>query len=54
MQDMPTPDSEPFRTFIHDLIDEDMRTNRWGGRVVTRFPPEPTGTCTSATPRASA
>ena len=40
---MPAPDSESFRTFIHDLIDEDMRTNRWGGRVVTRFPPEPNG-----------
>ncbi len=40
---MPTPDSEAFRTFIHDLIDEDMRTNRWGGRVATRFPPEPNG-----------
>jgi glutaminyl-tRNA synthetase len=40
---MPAPDSESFRTFIHDLIDEDIRASRWGGRVVTRFPPEPNG-----------
>ncbi len=40
---MATTEGESFRTFIHDLIDEDMRTNRWGGRVVTRFPPEPNG-----------
>ena len=26
-----------------DIIDEDMRTNRWDGRVLTRFPPEPNG-----------
>ncbi len=29
--------------FIQDLIDEDARTGRFGGRVVTRFPPEPNG-----------
>ncbi len=29
--------------FIHALIDEDMRTGRFGGRVHTRFPPEPNG-----------
>lgn len=29
--------------FIRDIINEDMRTNRWEGRVVTRFPPEPNG-----------
>ncbi|HPD29833.1 MAG TPA: glutamine--tRNA ligase/YqeY domain fusion protein [Phycisphaerae bacterium] len=40
---MATTEGELFRTFIHDIIDEDMRTNRWGGRVVTRFPPEPNG-----------
>lgn len=31
------------RTFIHDYIDEDIRTGRYGGRVHTRFPPEPNG-----------
>jgi glutaminyl-tRNA synthetase len=29
--------------FIKRMIDEDMRTNRFGGRVHTRFPPEPNG-----------
>ncbi len=29
--------------FIRNIIDEDMRTAKWGGRVETRFPPEPNG-----------
>ena len=29
--------------FIRDIILDDIRTNKWGGRVVTRFPPEPNG-----------
>ncbi|MFC2139826.1 glutamine--tRNA ligase/YqeY domain fusion protein [Bacteroidota bacterium] len=29
--------------FIRDIIDEDLKTNKWGGRVHTRFPPEPNG-----------
>jgi glutaminyl-tRNA synthetase len=29
--------------FIHDIIEEDIRTGRFGGRVHTRFPPEPNG-----------
>ena len=29
--------------FIRDIINDDLRTNRWGGRVHTRFPPEPNG-----------
>src|SRR6266576_1453628 len=29
--------------FIHDIIDEDNRTGKFGGRVHTRFPPEPNG-----------
>jgi len=29
--------------FIRDIIREDMRTNKYGGRVHTRFPPEPNG-----------
>jgi glutaminyl-tRNA synthetase len=29
--------------FIREIIDEDLKTNKWGGRVHTRFPPEPNG-----------
>jgi glutaminyl-tRNA synthetase len=38
-----TSTGKPSRDFIRDIIDEDMRTGRYGGRVHTRFPPEPTG-----------
>jgi glutaminyl-tRNA synthetase len=29
--------------FIRQIVAEDIKTNRWGGRVMTRFPPEPNG-----------
>lgn len=29
--------------FIREIIAQDIETNRYGGRVVTRFPPEPNG-----------
>lgn len=29
--------------FIRDMIKEDNKTNRFGGNVITRFPPEPNG-----------
>ncbi|HEY6226160.1 MAG TPA: glutamate--tRNA ligase family protein, partial [Verrucomicrobiae bacterium] len=29
--------------FIRDMIAEDNRTGKHGGRVITRFPPEPNG-----------
>ncbi|HDG96630.1 MAG TPA: glutamine--tRNA ligase, partial [Desulfobacterales bacterium] len=31
------------KDFIRAIIDEDLRTNKYGGRVHTRFPPEPNG-----------
>src|SRR5271165_3791680 len=36
---------EPARSlnFIETIIEEDLKTNKWGGRVHTRFPPEPNG-----------
>jgi glutaminyl-tRNA synthetase len=37
----PTPAPPP--NFIHQIIDEDNRTGKFGGRVCTRFPPEPNG-----------
>ena len=29
--------------FIRKMVQEDQRTGKWGGTVVTRFPPEPNG-----------
>jgi glutaminyl-tRNA synthetase len=29
--------------FIRNIIEEDLQTNKWEGRVITRFPPEPNG-----------
>ena len=29
--------------FIRDIINEDLKTDKYGGRVHTRFPPEPNG-----------
>ena len=33
----------PSLNFIQDIIEEHNRTGRFGGRVATRFPPEPNG-----------
>ncbi len=38
-----TEDSESSAHFIHNIIEEDLRTLKFGGRVHTRFPPEPNG-----------
>lgn len=35
--------SEIASNFIREIIDEDNRTGKYGGRVHTRFPPEPNG-----------
>ncbi|QAZ69399.1 glutamine--tRNA ligase/YqeY domain fusion protein [Solidesulfovibrio carbinolicus] len=48
---MTAPDAEvpaksgpaPARDFIRQIVDEDNRVGKWGGRVHTRFPPEPNG-----------
>ncbi|MBT5876615.1 MAG: glutamine--tRNA ligase/YqeY domain fusion protein [Candidatus Latescibacteria bacterium] len=34
-------DSEKSKDFIRTIIDEDIRTDKYQGRIVTRFPPEP-------------
>jgi glutaminyl-tRNA synthetase len=34
---------EKSKNFIYEIIDEDLKTNKWNGRVHTRFPPEPNG-----------
>ncbi|MCX6662181.1 MAG: glutamine--tRNA ligase/YqeY domain fusion protein [Euryarchaeota archaeon] len=36
--------TEPItKDFIREIIDEDIKTNKYSGRVHTRFPPEPNG-----------
>jgi len=31
------------KNFIYEIIDDDLKTNKWSGNVQTRFPPEPNG-----------
>ncbi len=38
-----TSEESETHDFIRDIINEDLRTNKYGGRVHTRFPPEPNG-----------
>lgn len=38
---MSKPDTKS--NFIRDIIDKDLKTSKYGGRVHTRFPPEPNG-----------
>jgi len=40
---MSTTDFATPSNFIRDIITEDLKTNKYGGRVITRFPPEPNG-----------
>jgi glutaminyl-tRNA synthetase len=38
----PAPET-PGKDFIREILDEDRRTGKHGGKVATRFPPEPNG-----------
>ena len=40
--DTKTTKEEPSN-FIRDIINEDLKTNKYKGNVKTRFPPEPNG-----------
>ncbi len=40
---MPEIETKAPSNFIRDIIDQDLETNKYGGRVATRFPPEPNG-----------
>ncbi len=40
---MTTPESTAPSDFIRTIINEDLKTNKYKGRVHTRFPPEPNG-----------
>jgi glutaminyl-tRNA synthetase len=37
------PEAPPTSDFIRDIVAADRKANKHGGRVVTRFPPEPNG-----------
>jgi len=37
------PASAPAPNFVRSIVADDNRTGKYGGRVVTRFPPEPNG-----------
>jgi glutaminyl-tRNA synthetase len=43
MSDAFTPADAPPLDFIRTIVDEDIAAGRHGGRVATRFPPEPNG-----------
>ena len=42
-QENPDNSSTPVSNFLRQIIAEDLRTRKYGARVVTRFPPEPNG-----------
>src|SRR5215831_3544958 len=37
------PSSENPGNFVHDIVEKDLELGKNGGRVMTRFPPEPNG-----------
>lgn len=40
---MNADDSTTKPDFVRQIVFDDLQTNKWDGRVVTRFPPEPNG-----------
>ena len=40
---MSTADPQASTDFIRSIVAEDLKNNKHGGRVITRFPPEPNG-----------
>ncbi len=40
---MDTTNAKKQEDFIRDIVRQDLKTNKFGGRVHTRFPPEPNG-----------
>lgn len=40
---MNTPDTAPAGHFIRRIIEDALKTGKYDGRVITRFPPEPNG-----------
>src|ERR1700733_11570568 len=39
----PSSSDTPRTNFVREIVLEDLKTNKYGGRVHTRFPPEPNG-----------
>src|SRR2546429_1043204 len=37
------PDDSQAGNFIREIVATDLKTGKHGGRVITRFPPEPNG-----------
>lgn len=42
-EEIKNPAEEKSLNFIEQIVEEDLRTNKHGGKVITRFPPEPNG-----------
>ncbi len=40
---MATSDDKPSLNFVQEIVENDLKTGKWDGRVHTRFPPEPNG-----------
>src|SRR3954471_7117383 len=38
-----SPEDKEGLDFVRRIVEDDLRTGKWGGRVATRFPPEPNG-----------
>jgi glutaminyl-tRNA synthetase len=43
MKEKKMAENELKTDFIRNIVADDLQTNKWDGRVVTRFPPEPNG-----------
>ncbi|MDE1989633.1 MAG: hypothetical protein KGI82_04120, partial [Betaproteobacteria bacterium] len=40
---MSNPTPAPATNFIRNIVSEDLASGKTGGRIATRFPPEPNG-----------
>jgi len=43
MENLTAENAKTSSDFVRDIVVKDLETNKWGGRVATRFPPEPNG-----------
>ena len=43
MENLTAENARISSDFVRDIVAKDLETNKWGGRVATRFPPEPNG-----------